>query len=634
MIDLIFKYAEGLILNFNKPNLVLVAPNDDISYVANSVIKESRFNCRVVVGNLEQGVELARIAEDTGAEVIISRGGTYLAIQSILKKVPIVQINVTTFDLLEALYNLSYQKGKIGVVGYHNTIYEASLLGKYLNLDIVEIPVEEPLHLEKKLLAEMKKGMKFIIGDTISIQIGRKLGLQGGLISSGKRTIYEALDRAEEIALLRRKDNFTKDRFSAIIDSVGEGIIATDSLKKISHCNQSAINYLNIKSEKLVGKSIEDIIPNFPDNDDVISCGSQQYLVSSEHIGFEGCQEAGFVISIKPIKQIQDTERRLREKLLRHGHIAKNNFTNIVGDSEKIQSIIKKAKKISKSDATVLITGETGVGKEIFAQSIHNESRRANAPFVAVNCASLPESILESELFGYVEGSFTDALKGGKMGLFELAHRGTIFLDELGDMSVAVQAKVLRVIQEKEVVRLGDNKIIPINIRIIAASNFDLWEAVMKGRFREDLYYRVNVLPLHIPPIKERGKDIVLIAEHLLKRLSPSSKLEDNAFIPLLSYHWPGNVRELYNFIQQLVVLHDSEIIRYEDVKHLLSGFKTGYIEKWGNYVQTYSKNNLTNKDIIRALKEAGGNKSKAAESLGINRTTLWRKLKEISNID
>ena len=223
----------------------------------------------------------------------------------------------------------------------------------------------------------------------------------------------------------------------------------------------------------------------------------------------------------------------------------------------------------------MVIDGRTGTCKEMFAQSIHNASLRVNEPFVAVNCASLPESLLESELFGYVEGSFTDARKGGKAGLFELAHQGTIFLDEIGDMSIAVQAKVLRVLQEKEIIRLGDNKVIPVDIRVITATHVDLREAVKEGKFREDLFYRVNVLKITIPTSAERKEDICLLAEHFLQKCNASLTFEADSLRALLEYDWPGNIRELHNFIERLLVLSDGPKIVKRDVLSLLPFEKT-----------------------------------------------------------
>ncbi|MBZ4653793.1 MAG: transcriptional regulator containing AAA-type ATPase, and DNA-binding domain [Peptococcaceae bacterium] len=611
-----------------KPNLILIAPNENIAQVANLVIRESEINCRVVVGNLDQGVKLARIAEKTGVEAIISRGGTFLGIQRVIDKIPLVQINVSAFDLLEALAAASQFSYKVGVVGYPNTIYDAASVGRYLNLQVMEIPVENPIQLEQQLLEAIKAGIKVIVGDTISVEIALKLGIHGVLISSGKRAIYNALTRAEELAMLRRKEVLAQERLRTILDAVGEGILATDHTQTITHCNPAVQKYLSLAQEKIIGRRLRDLIPQYQGAEELVSMAGQQYLFNSQKIAYQGQDNAGLIISVKPLKQIQETETKVRKKLHQRGLVAKHTFNDIVGNSEIINATIYKAKKISKSHATVLLTGKTGVGKEMFAQSIHNASSRCHEPFMAVNCAAFSESLLESELFGYVEGSFTDARKGGKIGLFELAHRGTIFLDEIGDMSLAVQAKVLRVMQEKEVIRLGDDRIIPVDIRIIAATNYDLWEAVKKGLFREDLYYRVNVLTLSIPTLRERGDDVVLLAKHFCSRQAPHLKIEEGAFLPLLAYDWPGNVRELFNFVEQLIVLHEGERITGEDVSNLMiSTLKQG--KNLLGFV--HSPRRLTDGMILEALAKCNGNQSRACELLGINRSTLWRRIKKLN---
>ncbi len=616
------------------PNLVLIAPNEVVAEVAHVVIKDGEFNCQIMLGNLNQGAILARQAEKSGAEAIISRGGTFLAIQQAVRSTPVVPINVSSIDLYDALHKATDfeggLKGKIGIVGYPNMIYDASSLGRHMNLEVLEIPVENPAQLEEQLPGEIEKGLSIVVGDTISVEIALKLGIQGVLISSGKRAIYSALKRAEEMALLRRKEVLAQNRLRAILDAVAEGILAVDDDWYVTHCNPTVQDYLGLAEEKILGKPVEKLLPRFQGNEDLVTLGGQQYVLNLQVIEDKGDRVSGHIIILRPLKQIQETETRLRKKLYTRGHVARHTFGDIVGESERIRTVVGKAGKISSSNATVLIMGPTGAGKEMFAQSIHNASPRVSGPFVAVNCASFPESLLESELFGYVEGSFTDARKGGKMGLFEQGHRGTIFLDEIGDMSLSVQAKVLRVLQEKEVMRLGDDRVIPVDIRIIAATNSDLWNAVREGKFREDLFYRVNVLTLKIPPLRERAGDTVLLARNIFRRLAPHLPCEPDAFRPLLQYPWPGNVRELYNFIEQLVVLHEGSVIGARDVAELLASL--------AHSVETedapvYLKRRISDEALLSVLKKYNGNYSRVSEALGIHRSTLWRRLKKLESV-
>ena len=274
----------------------------------------------------------------------------------------------------------------------------------------------------------------------------------------------------------------------------------------------------------------------------------------------------GHIVIIKDVTEIQNLENQLRQQLTDKGLIAKYRFENIVGTSRLMADCIAKAKKIARSDATVLITGESGTGKELFAQSIHNASDRRNKPFVAINCAALPPTLLESELFGYEEGAFTNAKRGGKKGLFEVAHGGTLFLDEIGDIPVSVQVKLLRVLQEREVMRIGATSILPVDVRVIAATNQNLRELVQKGEFRKDLYYRLNILTLHLPPLRERREDIGCLIEDILAAINCGhKKLDDNVRHILDNYRWDGNVRELKSCIEYMAYM-GGDILTADDL--------------------------------------------------------------------
>ena len=311
--------------------------------------------------------------------------------------------------------------------------------------------------------------------------------------------------------------------------------------------------------------------------------------------------------------------------------IANYCFDDIIGESATIQETKKQALKYSKAHSSVLIYGESGTGKELFAQSIHRTSNRSSGPFVAVNCAALPENLIDSELFGYEEGSFTGAKKGGKIGKFELAHQGTIFLDEISELPLHLQSRLLRVLQEKEVVRIGGDQVIPIDVRIIAASNKDLLDCIENEKFREDLYYRISVLQLNIPPLQKRSEDILLLFKHFIKRDERLFHFISNANLePLLSYKWYGNVRELENVAERFMVLCQGEILTQESIETILIQALYNYHAHIPNDEEdSPSQISEENERIQSALKKFGGNKEKAAEMLGMSRTTLWRKLKK-----
>ncbi len=611
-----------------RPKMTLIAPNEDIYEVGVQVVKEEGFNCDVIIGNLALGAQLAKASADEGSEVLISRGGTYLDICQMVDPVPCVPINVSTIDLFNAIQLAAKEDHRIGVVGYSNTIYDAASLGASLDYEIVEILVENPEQLYQQLKDLSQSGLKVIVGDTISVKVALELGLHGILISSGKRAVYEALVRAEDIALVRKKDALSKARIETIVNSVEEGIIATDQEGRITHCNQVAMEFFGVTGGTMVGRALHDWLPDYNGSEEILSLLGSQYLVTTRQLGFDGSLEDGYVIVLKALRAIQEAETLVRKKLHSQGLIAKHTIDDIVGISHAVKSVKQQLLKISETGATVLIIGRTGVGKEMIAQSIHNLSGRRERPFVAVNCAAFSENLLESELFGYVEGSFTDARKSGKQGLFELAHRGTIFLDEISEMSLSVQAKVLRVMQEREVMRLGDDRIIPVDIRILAATNFDLWTAVQQKKFREDLFYRVNVISLEIPTLVDRKEDIQILAAYYLNTHAPLIKVEPFCFENLKLYDWPGNVRQLFNFMQQMIIFSEGNLIRKASVdQHIEKLIKTQSF----SHSTFLPKSRLTDEIILETLSECGGNQMMAANLLGVDRTTLWRRLKKMS---
>lgn len=305
-------------------------------------------------------------------------------------------------------------------------------------------------------------------------------------------------------------------------------------------------------------------------------------------------------------------------------------FSNIVAKSEKMREILKLVSQIAPTDSTVFIHGESGTGKELIAKAIHLASHRSKAPFVAINCAALPETLLESELFGYEKGAFTGAIKSTK-GIFSRAHKGTIFLDEIGDMSLSVQAKFLRVLQEKKFYPLGSEHPIEVDVRIIVATNKDLWKEVEQGNFRRDLFYRIHVIPIHLPPLRERREDIPLLVDHFIKKYSKKmskriKKIDPKAIKKLMLYDWPGNIRELENVVEYAIVMTESEIIGEEhiilpeDVDSKVKTFKEAKAEFEKNYLRT-------------VLKITRGNVSQAAALAGKYRADFYKLLRKY-NLD
>jgi transcriptional regulator with PAS, ATPase and Fis domain len=311
-------------------------------------------------------------------------------------------------------------------------------------------------------------------------------------------------------------------------------------------------------------------------------------------------------------------------------------FGNIIGKSKSMQAIFELIRRISDTSSNILITGESGTGKELVAKAIHYNSLRRVHSFIPVNCAAIPETLLESELFGHVRGAFTDA-KGDKAGLFEEAHGGTLFLDEISELPISLQAKLLRVLQDKEIRRVGASKSTKMDVRVIAASNLDLAEQVKSNKFRQDLFYRLNVLHVQVPPLRERRDDILPLAYHFLKKFQQETSkslrsINESVLALFMGYSWPGNVRELENTIERAVILTQGEQIVLDDLPSTLTGNRGDYSTLEKALERQLSLKELERQYITRILEQTGGNKYRAAQILGIDRKTLYRKLGQPSN--
>lgn len=429
------------------------------------------------------------------------------------------------------------------------------------------------------------------------------------------------------------------NRLEEVINSVEEAIIAIDEKGIITHFNVSAKEKLKLKNEYIYNTSIKEIIPNYPIMD-VLGNGKffdypQEINTSMSNIKFLVTTRpiivnkniVGAVILLKELGQVQN----FAYSLINDQNLVY--FRDIIGESTIIKNVKAIAERIALSDSTVLLVGETGTGKELFARAIHSASLRSCKPFIVVNCSAMPETLIESELFGYEKGAFTGARNIGKPGKFELAHGGTIFLDEIEAMPLYLQPKLLRVIEQKEVERLGGTKPLPIDVRIIAASNEKLEELVEEGRIRADLYHRLNVVPITIPPLRERENDVMILARYFLDKFSKLMKrniygFQDEVIDILINYSWPGNVRELQNAIEYAVNIEQSWYISTQNLPHHIRQFK----EK--SRAKTLEE--LEKEAIINALNQCSGfkdSKAEAAKLLGISRSTIYRKLRKY-NID
>ncbi len=634
--------------------IVFIAPDRELANKARKVISELGNGIKVYQGSLNEGLRLAKGAIENGANLIISRGGTGKLIKDSLQ-VPVVNLETGAYDIISSINEAMNYSNKIGIVGFENLILKykkvKGIMQNIFDARIVTVIVENDVKtdIDIKIRQLFENGIRVFIGGHAVISAVHKLGYNGVLIESGEESIIEAINYAKNLLEVQMREKEKAQILKSIIDFAYDGVLGVDKDGMITVFNPVTEELVGIKAEDAIGKPVDDIVENTRMHQ-VLKTGKAE-LGEIQHIGEISVVTnrvpiivensiLGVVATFQELGKMQKMERKVRKKLLYKGHVAKTKFENIIGSSPPIIQAKEKARQYAEVDSTVLIIGKTGTGKELFAQSIHNASNRRDKPFVAVNCAALPENLLESELFGYVEGAFTGARKGGKIGLFELAHEGTIFLDEISEMSTTLQARILRVLQEKEVIRLGDDRIIPVDIRIIAATNRDLYNEVQKGKFREDLYYRLCVLKLVIPTLKERSEDIAILTEYFIKQKSIElgkniKGISQDALAGLTNQDWPGNIRQLENVVERLVVLCKTDIIDTETVVEVMGESPNFSIAKHSNLkpqteLDSGLLENVETEMIRKILKETKGNRTLAAEKLGISVTTLWRRLKKM----
>jgi len=594
---------------------------------------------------------------ELNADVLVARGITAYYLRNMDYYIPIVEIPVAGNDLINCLYEMKnlYDCKEVAVIGTSNMIMGAESLSRIFDINVRTFILNDrdyPNFINDAVDAAVREGINAIIGGVRTIEYARKLGLNALLIKSGRESMWHAISEAKRIAYISRREQEKAQRFKTILDYAYEGVIAIDQKRIVSVMNSASEKILGLNRQSIIGKSLDNFTAKSKLRDilvsdkeyinEIIKHNDTQLAINKVNIALKG-DNIGSVVTFQNATQIQEMEGKIREKIYTRGHVARHTFEDIIGESKRIKDVIRTAKKFSLVDSNVLITGETGTGKELFAQSIHNYSPRKDRPFVAVNCAALPENLLESELFGYVEGAFTGAAKGGKLGLFELAHRGTIFLDEISEISPKLQGRLLRVIQEKEIMRIGHDRVIPVDVRIISATNKDLYDLAQKGDFREDLYYRLDVLKLRLPSLDERKEDIPQLLDYFIKLYGLQFRKENimithKAKEILKGRIWKGNIRELRNICERLVVLSNFNVIDERDIERVLSdcyniekhpvheeGHRTVENQSYIHEVKEFEK-----EKIKEVLARVGNNKVKAAQELGISRTTLWRRMKEL----
>ena len=628
-------------------DICVMAPTLQLAEKAEMLIKQENYqNIDVVVAasGRQETVKCAQTLAAAGAEIIITRKGTRRIVEEVTN-LKVVSLNNSLSDYLWMLKERGlHTPGLIAFFSYDPMSSDILQMCEMLEVQTKNYIFKSFADCRGCVERALKDGAVFSVGGAWTDPWAKRLGLPHVIVENSVETILNALESATQLRRVQVEEaekqclfKTQSEMYQAVLDFTHDAILAIDENGRIQVLNPPAERIMGCRAADSVGQPVEAVLPNtlLPD---VLESGEKQLdqimqihqtLCNTNRIPIlvDG-QRRGVVATFQDVKQLQNSEQKIRLKLHEKGLVAKYAFNDILGDSPAIRSTIQIARSYAASRASVLILGETGTGKELFAQSIHNASDRRDGPFVAINCAAVSNSLLESELFGYEAGSFTGASRGGREGVFEQAHGGTLFLDEIGEIPRETQVELLRVLQEKEIRRVGGSRVIPVDVRIIAATNKDLLQETVEGRFREDLYYRLDVLDLKLPPLRERGDDVKILGLHLFRQL-PGGKdpIMQSQFLYLLEqagpYQWYGNIRELQNFVERANILMRNAGASSVTVSDILRRRAEPAPEPCQ---ETESRDRRA---IEAALHNHPGSMADAARSLGCSRQTLWRKMKK-----
>ncbi|WP_420994315.1 propionate catabolism operon regulatory protein PrpR [Cupriavidus sp. 30B13] len=607
---------------------------------------------------------IAREAREGRLDAVVAGGsnGAYLR-QHV--DVPVVLVKVTGFDVMSALSTARRISPRVALVTHAATYPEVDEFVRTFSLSIPAYTYLTEDDATARVKALKQEGVQVVVGPGLVTDLADRIGLIGVFLYSGV-SVRGALEDVIEAARLRRIESGRRDYVNTILAHLNEGVAAVDAEGRIQTYNPAMGRFLGIAPAAALGRKLQTLAPALA-LDHVMQSGSKELeaihklgdkmvVVNRIPIVTES-GTTGAVLTLQDANAIHRVDRNLRSRSRARPAGVRYSLDDLAGASPAMHNLRELARRYAAVDSTVLVGGESGTGKEVLAQGMHDASPRRMFPFVAVNCAAFPETLLESELFGYEEGAFTGARRGGKAGLFESAHNGTLFLDEVGDMPPALQTRLLRVLQEKQVLPIGGLDAVPVNVRVIAATHRDLGELVRQGSFRQDLYYRLNILRIEMPPLRERAGDLPELAELLYRRAQErlgqarAQPLPQAVRERLSGYAWPGNIRELENVTERIAVLVVGRTLAPRD---LLEELKAAAPELFGvaqaaaparpaaraqapdGAAETQGSQSLAGmarasqaEHIRHVLAQCGGNRAAACHLLGISATTLWRRLRE-----
>lgn len=636
-------------------DILFVVPYPELEPVVQEVYKEYPRRDSVSVEFKVMTVDMVRQYKmEREYDVLVGRNFTLEELKRQYPHKPVINIPITGYDIVQALYEAEkmYHCKKVGIVGRFFHMYQYEHMEEITGVETSYYPVDQSHDLKFCVESAVDHGCDCIIGGYSTFLYLKDGPVPVVTVRVSRETVYNVLEEAVHIAEEVKKEKEKSEMFRIITQTANSGIFYVNEKRQIEIANREARKLFPAVNTG-TGRQYLKQIASFMQEEAERCFETGEKIMDKVYLR-EGISLStdflpvkiddsipGLVVSFMNVTRIQQMENQIRKQMSDKGLAAHYTFQDIIHKSNILEKTIEDARRYAGVSSNILLVGETGTGKELFAQSIHNASSRSKSSFVAVNCAALPENLLESELFGYVEGAFTGSKKGGKMGLFEMAHRGTLFLDEISEVPLAFQSKLLRVLQEREVRRVGGSAVISVDVRIIAATNKNLKKLVAEGKFRQDLLYRLDVLRLYIPPLRKRSEDILLLFHYYLQYYSNKFGYE----MPLLSEEaedmlkqqtFTGNIRELRNIAERLSVVHSGYMISSDELAAALGQddielpeYTEQVVSSGLSWPDTMKKQEHEKQYIMRLLSEHSYNRNETARAMGVDRSTLWRKMKK-----
>lgn len=669
-------------------NFTLITPDSSVDKTFLKVAESFPCIFNIITGGEEQALKRIKMISQDECDAIICRRVVALQISK-YTNIPVVSVELTTMDALKLLREYKGKVKNVVLVRADSPIEDLNIIADIFDMNIIQCIFSSDEDLKNQIFSlQREQKVDLIIGGSTTYKAVSHLDIPVVNIVHEEKIILRAIKEAFSLAKSQYDEAKLSMKLNSVVNNIGDGLILVNNDYSVQMINPAAEDLLACHRKNVINKQIGECFPE-------IDFLEKSLYFNEKRLEFITYKEKSLSVQIVPIivkqkiaggvfyfseivENISSNSQPKRSKKLGEFK-TKYSFDDIYGSSENIKKIKHLAKLYSTSDANLLITGETGTGKELFAQSIHANSSRKNYPFVAVNCAAIPEGLIETELFGYEEGAFTGAKSSGKIGMFELSNNGTLFLDEIGDLPLLLQGRLLRVLQEMEIVRVGGTKLIPLNIRIICATHNDLRKKVEAGLFRADLYYRLNVLSLNLIPLRNHKEDTLSLAiPYLLKNMKNPPRaelLQKEIKSYFFNYDWPGNYREFFNTLERLaIVSHLDDDMSWKEKIHIVlnsltieenntlpkrgihlpikqkgqrkqdelyseySSQQRDNITRDGVFMeeQNIQENNLNLKEYVqqaeqifiqKVLAEQDFSIEKAAKILNISRMTLWRKL-------